>query len=436
MDNDKVTQLEGRGDKLRGLLPLASRAFVMEFAGTPKSGKSTSVEAIRHFFSRHNFRVHVLAERAALCPIPMKGHLFFNTWCSASMLAELLANVETETDVIIVDRGIFDALVWLTLQERRGELTAAEARTFEAFLLMDRWQGLIDLAVVMSVSAEAALARESSQRLTRKTGSIMNPEVLQAITESVDEAMRRYGPKFGSIFRQDTTARDFKDSGVDLANGVLDSLERFLNPSILVVPRKEVERVVRELPTRFGNHATDAVLQCISTFGHYMPRADAERLHQYVQIIPCGLITYREQVFLFQRKGSDPKYRLFGKTTLWQGCHASKREGVGAPDLLKSALMERISRTLFLSRIFPVEPVGFCWDQDDPESSQHLGIAYRIQIDNPATAVDLRKKEFRKQRGHSVSGQFYLWSELKKNRESLNLESWSRAILDGLAEVP
>src|ERR1051325_10881641 len=134
-----VRDLERRAADLRPLLEFASRAFVMEFAGTPKAGKSTTVEAIRHFLTRYGFRVHLLTERAAVCPIPMKGHLFFNTWCVASMLAELLANIETETDVIIVDRGLFDALVWLTLQERRGELTGAEARTIESFILLERW---------------------------------------------------------------------------------------------------------------------------------------------------------------------------------------------------------------------------------------------------------------------------------------------------------
>src|SRR5882762_953575 len=132
-----VKKLEADTKIIQSYLGFSKRAFVIEFAGTPKSGKSTTVEAIRHFLSRHGFRVHVLSERAALCPIPMKGHLFFNTWCASSMLAELLANVETETDIIIIDRGLFDALVWLTLQEQRGELTEAEAGTIEAFLLLE-----------------------------------------------------------------------------------------------------------------------------------------------------------------------------------------------------------------------------------------------------------------------------------------------------------
>ncbi len=95
--DERAAKLEERAKRLHSLLKYAPRAFVVEFAGTPKSGKSTSVEAIRHFFSRYGFGVHVLAERAAVCPIPMKGHLFFNTWCATSMLAELLANVETQT---------------------------------------------------------------------------------------------------------------------------------------------------------------------------------------------------------------------------------------------------------------------------------------------------------------------------------------------------
>src|SRR5438270_385095 len=121
----QIQALEGRAARVRKLLEkeFARRAFVLEFAGTPKSGKSTSVEAVRHFFTRNGLRVHVLAERAAMCPIPMKGHLFFNTWCLASMLAELLANFESETDIIIVDRGLMDSLVWLVMQRARGEIT-------------------------------------------------------------------------------------------------------------------------------------------------------------------------------------------------------------------------------------------------------------------------------------------------------------------------
>jgi thymidylate kinase len=188
----QIKTLEGRADSIKEkLLQFASRAFVIEFAGTPKSGKSTSVEAVRHFFSRHGFRVHVLIERASVCPIPMKGHLFFNTWCAATMLAEMIANVDTETDIIIVDRGLFDSLGWLKMQHQRGEVTQEEAQIIESFLLLDRWRLLTDLAIVLNVSPQKAIAREKAQRVATKPGSIMNPDVLKTLSASVSEALGR-----------------------------------------------------------------------------------------------------------------------------------------------------------------------------------------------------------------------------------------------------
>jgi thymidylate kinase len=241
---EEVQRLEKRATALHdNLLPFASRAFVIEFAGTPKAGKSTSVEAIRHFFSRHDFRVHVLIERASVCPIPMKGHLFFNTWCAATMLAELVANVDTETDIIIVDRGLFDALVWLTLQRQRHEVTADEARVIESFLLLDRWRSLIDLAVVMNVPPDEAMQRENSQRISAKPGSIMNQEVLENIGAAVSRAVREYRPKFGNVIEYQTAGKNVRLSNTNLANEIVSCFEAFLDPEILVIPARELRKL-------------------------------------------------------------------------------------------------------------------------------------------------------------------------------------------------
>jgi len=430
----QIEELEGRAEKLRSLLRYAPRAFVMEFSGTPKSGKSTSVEAVRQFLSRHGFRVHVLAERAAVCPIPMKGHLFFNTWCASSMLAELLANVESQTDIIIVDRGLFDALVWLTLQEKRGELTGGEARTIGSFLLLDRWRRLIDVPIVMSVSVEEALAREKAMHITAKSGSIMNPTVLSAISCSVDEAISRYGPKFNGVISHDTTNQQVNESNIGLANKILDRLERFLNPDILAVTRREVESLLSGPGDAFGEKAVQNVLGCVESHCRFMARDEVEKNFGYVQIIPSAILKFEDQIFLFERKETDPKYRLFGKTTIWKGCHVSRREGLRIPQMLKEALLERITRLLFLSRTFPVEVLGYCWDAEDEISSRHLGIIYQITIDNSHTALDLKRKEFKSMRGDGFGGRFVdcetLWTQEIQN----SLESWSLAIREWLVK--
>ena len=104
--------------------------------------------------------------------------------------------------------------------------------------------------------------------------------------------------------------------------------------------------------------------------------------------------------------------------------------------LLRSCLMDRITRSLFLSREFKADLKGLCWDGDDVQNSRHVGIMFQIEIDNPHTTNDLRKKEFRKMRGrgHNLAGQFIDWNEIKKRRKDIALEPWSEAILLRLAD--
>ena len=365
----------------------------------------------------------------------MKGHLFFNTWCASTMLAELLANVDTETDIVIVDRGVFDALVWLTMQRQRDEVTAKEEKIIQEFLLLNRWRSLIDLAVVMNVPAAEAIERENSQRITPKLGSIMNPKVLAKISSAVKIAVKKYGPKFGAVIEHKTKGNRVKESNVELAGKILDRLEESLNPKILVVPKA----ILKDLPLTnggaFSDDAKKQLLRCLSKYGAFVDRSVAEADKNYVQIIACALLTHGNDIFLFERKERDPKYSLFGKSTIWQGAHVPKRRNSSPKEMLTSALSDRIAQSLFLSHPFDLSLVGYCWELTSTESNMHLGVMFKAQIENNHTAADLRKKEFRHGRGHGLGGRFISWKELKLAESDLKLEAWSISLLRGLKNI-
>jgi len=326
-----VVKLEERAAKLGKLIENAPRPFTIEFAGTPKSGKSTSVEAVRHFFTRQGFKVHVLVERASVCPIPMKGHLFFNTWCASTMLAELLANIETAADMIIIDRGLFDALVWLTLQRRRGELTDCEAQRIEAFLLLPRWRNLIDLPVVMSVSAQEAIIRENNVRVTTKPGSIMNLEVLDAITASVRLAIAQYQSQFRGLIEYETSGHKVRESNAHLISSILDKLEFFADPEIIVVPREILSTLPLTDGGQFSPDASDALAACITRHGRFVQRSQAELDDNLIQIVACGILTRDSRLFVFERRERDPNTnctgnRQYGKDATCDGPATSLQE--------------------------------------------------------------------------------------------------------------
>src|SRR5712692_5275098 len=96
---------------------LGPRPLFIEFCGTPKSGKTTCATRLTHFLSRNGFSVMTVAERAGVCPLRNKSHMTFNVWTACASLNEMLEAVERDYQIVIFDRGIFDALCWMNFME-------------------------------------------------------------------------------------------------------------------------------------------------------------------------------------------------------------------------------------------------------------------------------------------------------------------------------
>lgn len=121
-DPSTPTGGEALAKKARALLPIlrgqARRPYIIELAGTPKAGKTSALHVLHRFLKDCGYHVQEMRERAADCPVAMKGHFFFNTWTTTTMLAAMIESLESEADVVLLDRGVFDALVWLEAQSR------------------------------------------------------------------------------------------------------------------------------------------------------------------------------------------------------------------------------------------------------------------------------------------------------------------------------
>src|SRR5436190_9583066 len=94
-----------------------------------------------------------------------------------------------------------------------------------------------------------------------------------------------------------------------------------------------------------------------------------------------------------------------------------------------------LMRSLFLSRIFELLPIGYCWDKAEAASSRHFALVFQVEIDNEYTARDLRRKELKKRRGPSLAGEFIGWDELNSRSDELSLEQWSLSALSNLENI-
>lgn len=419
---------------LRGTLRgQARRAFVLELTGTPKAGKSTSVEILRKFFKEAGFQVHLLKERAADCPLPMKGHFFFNAWTTATMLAEVLETHETNVDLLILDRGFFDALVWLELQSKRHQISPEEKKTFEDFVLLERWRTLVDFTVVVRVDPSVALERENRDQIVPHIGGMMNPKALAEFNEALDSVVRERRLLFSLTEVDTTAAKSVAETNTELLQSLLRRMEEWADPDIAVVPKKVVRELFGAESFLFGSDATD-VLKKIALSARAERRSKAEQDPDLVQLIAAGIHIHGEKLMVLERAPTDKKTSDYGQYKLWIGCHVERRVGDG--ELLDDAvycLNRRIMQELHLSGpLGQPQLTGLVWNDDalrarragDEQPGRHLGIMFCSSITDDYLADHLQDKQFKKMgRSGRLTSAFMTRQQIVEKR--LKLESWS-----------
>ncbi len=186
----ELEKLGERAGAVVGRLPGEIDPVVVEFAGSPKAGKTTTIDIVAHFFKRMGYKVWAPTEGASKrTPYHLRRDLVaYNTWTLNYAISEILVayhNVERH-HLIILDRGPFDSLAWMSLLRSRGLLDSGECEIIRAFALHPRWSGKITRVYLFTCKPEVSLDRESQSKLTRRHGSAMNPEMLGALLKEYE----------------------------------------------------------------------------------------------------------------------------------------------------------------------------------------------------------------------------------------------------------
>jgi thymidylate kinase len=183
-----------------------SRVFVVEFAGTPRAGKTTALNGLRERLEGDGYQVHVVEERARLSPVPRKRDPDFNVWTAMTSMANMVEAAHARAQIALVDRGVLDALCWMDWHLRSGQLGRKDRAVTDRFLLAR--SRLVDLVLLMTVTPSVAVKRDIASGRDRSASMIVSPALLSAINRSIYAVRRRHAGQFPLVRHVDTTGLD------------------------------------------------------------------------------------------------------------------------------------------------------------------------------------------------------------------------------------
>ena len=100
------------------------RNYFFEFSGMPKSGKTTTIESIRHFYKRLGFKVKNFSGHDRRIDIDKSYPRELNIVLASRAVEYIVAHSvrNQEPTIYFMDRGIFDRSVFIDMELRHGEV--------------------------------------------------------------------------------------------------------------------------------------------------------------------------------------------------------------------------------------------------------------------------------------------------------------------------
>ena len=437
-NNDGITQkavkdlLDLLSGRLHDNLNEMRRPLVIEFAGTPKAGKTTCVNAIAKFLRRQQIAVHIVTERASVCPLVDKRHPYFNIWTASMSLAQMLEALEKKVSVVILDRGLFDSKVWMDFHFSNNAITQEEMQCINSFLMLDRFLSPVDLVVALQVTPEQAMAREFKEQIIDLPGSIMNADTLASYNESLERTIEAYSRNFRLLISVDTTSKPPARGVADIAENVLRAVDDLLDERVAVVNREIVAGAMRGQVLIRGPEQIVHLLEAIYKQFRWKKRSEAEKDISLVQLVPVATFFHDKEVLVTLIRGVKQGH-LVDKHTTWVGGHSRHTDlpkGAHRQTLLRRTLAREIAEELRIAidkDELPVLPSAVIWDDADVKSAQHLGVFYGTDLPRRIPKQRLHLREISEMPNKWLFTQFFPLGEPLKGLKPW--ERWSKHFL-------
>ena len=411
------------------------KPIVIEFCGTPKAGKTTSLSSLNIFLKRNGFKTRIISETATICPISNKLDPVFNIWNLFDILKNTINNCienDRKIDVLILDRGIFDSLIWFEFFKNRNLMNQKEYDLFKKLITYGRFNKFLDLVISFKITPEDSIYREFKNMLTKTPGRIMNKKALKSYNESLDICIEKYEKNFRKLIPYNISKEDDQaELNYEVTKNVLESLKDMLVEKVGYFDRTDLSKFEESNDIfELNDLQKDIKLK----FGF---RTEIEDDIEKVQLLPIVFLTSMdcERILVVKKnpKSLGENSPEKNKILLYFGGHLRFEDKFNeyetTIEIIKNTLQREIQEELSIPINISDKNPRIIWLKNEGEKTEkHMAIVFHYKTDLEDLHYKLDEYEFIQTKGKSVSGRIVDCENLKRD----DLESWSIKIYEDI----
>lgn len=218
--------------KLQRVL-LKRTPYVIEFTGTPRTGKTSLINNLYDFFKKAGFSVEVIEEfttskkyKKDIYPLLKdKYKNVVNTEIPKYVLKQLEDTIDDNVDIIIIDRSLFDRLIWvdrLFLKEGMNTCEYDDYKNKYIPLIRDK----IDIVIGTYTDSLTALRRDYNANLSLEKRNFLNEDNLLEYNKSLLNMKELACNENINFHMVDTTNKNQRSVSFDVVDIILSDMRK------------------------------------------------------------------------------------------------------------------------------------------------------------------------------------------------------------------
>ncbi len=200
--------------------------MIIEFAGLPRSGKTTIAELVADYFRRTGVETRLYKEGAIRSPVPRTDRVDIAAWIANTALNSVLeaSTSHGKHSLSVLDRGLFDALAFIQLLRLDGSVGQGECAAMAQYFSSTLWTKRVDIVYFLDITPDLALSRDVATMVGSPPGLITNLRTLQLLSEAYRLTNAECFGRFGKV-----RVIDARTDGIEpLARVIVGEVERRL----------------------------------------------------------------------------------------------------------------------------------------------------------------------------------------------------------------